>query len=94
MVVRNLYRIGVVPTPLEADPELIVDSDTVPSLPVSTQLFKSISWRNPQVFKRLGRIEHRELSSRDCGGRRTIGSSGAPDFRRLLVGESLDHCCL
>jgi len=79
------------PSPLEADPELIVDSDAVLSLSVAVQFLQAIAGRNAQVIERLCAIEQGELSSRDCGRRNTIGFSGAPDFRRLPVGESLDH---
>jgi hypothetical protein len=80
-----------VSSPLEADPKLIVDSDTVLSSLVAAQFFQAISGRNPQVIERLRIINHCEFSPRDCSGWRTTGLAGAPDFRRLLVGESLDH---
>jgi hypothetical protein len=78
-------------SPLETDPESIVDSDAVLSLPVAAQFLQAIAGRNAQVIERLRAIEHGELSPRDCGWGSTSGFPGAPDFRRLLVGESLDH---
>ncbi len=78
-------------SPLETDPELIVDSDAVLSSPVAAQFLQAIAGGNAQVIERLRAIEHGEFSPRDCGRGSTIGFSGAPDFRRLPVGESLDH---
>jgi hypothetical protein len=78
-------------SPLEADPELIVDSDAVLPLPVAAQFLQAIAGGNAQVIERQRAIEHGKLSPCDCGRGSTIGFSGAPDFRRLLVGEILDH---
>ena len=91
MVVADIDGMRILSAPLEADSELMVDSDAVLPLPVAAQFLQTIPGGHPQVIERPRVIKHCEFSPRDGGGRRTIGFSGAPDFRRLPVGESLDH---
>jgi hypothetical protein len=91
VVVRDLYGVRIMSTPLEADPQLIVDSNAVLPLPIAAQFLQAIAGWDPQILCCLCAIKHGELSPRDGCGRRTFSFAGAPDFRRLLVGESLDH---
>jgi hypothetical protein len=51
--------------PYETDTELIVDSNTVLSAPVSLQRFEPIARRDAQVEKVCGPIQHCQLSHRD-----------------------------
>jgi hypothetical protein len=91
MVVRYLYGIGIVSPPVKTNSKLIVDPDTVLSLPVAMHLLQPVSGRDSEILKRLGAIEHRQLSLRNACGRCPASFSGSPDFRRLFVGETLDH---
>jgi len=91
MVVRDFYFVSIGSPPYEANSVLIVDSYAVLSLPVAMQFLQPVSERDLQVVQHHGAVEHHELSFRDTSGRRTPWFARSPDFRRLLVGETLDH---
>lgn len=46
MVVCDLDVVGIVTLPPEANPKLIVDSDTVLASSIASQSFRAVSWRN------------------------------------------------
>jgi len=51
MIVHNLYIVGVTRPPAKTNPPLLVDADAMLSLPVSTQGFKTVAWRNTQFIQ-------------------------------------------
>jgi hypothetical protein len=53
MVIRDLYVVGIVIPPQEAQAELLVDSDSVLAFTVWAQLFQPIAGRNSQIIKSL-----------------------------------------
>jgi hypothetical protein len=91
MIVRDLHVVGVVPAPHEADPVLVVDPDAMLPLSVAAQFLQAIAGRNPQILELKRTFEHGQLASGHASGRLAPGLARSPDFRRLPVGESLDH---
>lgn len=91
-MVRNLYFMDLVASPDETDSELIVDPNAVLPLPVSMQFFQSVTRGETQVAEVDCAVQHGEFSHSDAGGRRAPCLTCSPDFRRLPVGETLDHC--
>ena len=61
MVVRQFDVFGVATFPDEADPPLIVDTNTMLTGPVPSQGFKTISRRDTQVKNRLGSMQHHQF---------------------------------
>lgn len=51
--------------PNEADPELIVNANTVLSCSINYQGFESITWRRFEILKYGRSLQHRELATRD-----------------------------
>jgi hypothetical protein len=62
MIVHYFYVIGVVIMPDEANPELIVNPDTVLSRPVPLEGFQAITGRTPQILQIFRSIQDQELS--------------------------------
>jgi hypothetical protein len=62
MVVHYFHVIGVVIMPDEANPELIVDPDTVLSRPVPLEGFQAITGRALQILQIFRRIQNQEFS--------------------------------
>src|SRR2546423_10337823 len=91
MVIRDLHFIGIMALPNEANLVLVIDPNAVLPAPVTMQFLQPVSGRNPQVVQRRGPVEHAQFSSGHAGWRCSPGLARSPDFRRLLVGESLDH---
>jgi hypothetical protein len=51
--------------PSERDSVLLVDANTVPTLPVASQGLKTIARYGNQVIEPLGAVKHRELATHD-----------------------------
>jgi hypothetical protein len=62
VVIHDLDIVCVATSPSETDSPLVVDSDAVLTLSATHQPFQSIPRWNPQIFYRLCRIQHYELS--------------------------------
>ena len=93
MVINDLNRLGITISPHETDAPLIIDPDTVLSLPRAFQRLKPVGWWNPEVLKKMRIVQHSEFSARDCldVGRQFSGYSSFPDLPGFLVLEMLDH---
>jgi len=61
VIVRYLYVVSVSAPPSKADAPLIVDPNAVLSCAISFELFKSVSWRKPQVFQPFGCVQYEQL---------------------------------
>ncbi len=62
MIVNDFDVMSVVVfRPNKADPELIVNPNTMLTLPVVLESFKPIGRRNPQIVQPCSSIEHPEL---------------------------------
>jgi hypothetical protein len=62
MVVDYLHLLGALRRPNKADPELIVDSDTVLPTAIALECFQAISGRRCQISKFLCAVELNKLS--------------------------------
>jgi len=64
MVINNLdvFRVGA--RPHEADAPLVVDANTVLSLPVSGKGFEAIAWRKAEKVKFDGGVDELEFHER------------------------------
>lgn len=51
VIIRDLSLVDISSPPSETDPVLIVDSNTVLSVPVRLQPFEAISWRHSELSK-------------------------------------------
>jgi hypothetical protein len=91
VIVRDLNVVSIVITPNEADPILVVDADAVFPLPFPLKLFQAIPRGKLHISQVPCCIQHRKFSLRNPSGRRPSSLARSPDFRRLLVGETLDH---
>jgi hypothetical protein len=81
VIVRYLYIVGIVIAPNEANPVLIVDANTVLSLPVAAQFLEPVTGWTLQIMQFHGHIEHSQLSSGYIGRGRASGLAGPPYFR-------------
>ncbi len=62
MVVDNLYVAYVSVLPLETDPPLTIDSNTVLSPPITFKLLQTIRWWNFQIINDGCCIKHSQLT--------------------------------
>jgi hypothetical protein len=62
VVVDNFYVTGAVNTPSEADTPLLVDADTVLSLPVPSQCLEPVARQVHEVFQARCTIENLQSS--------------------------------
>ena len=65
MVVSDLHFEGIAAFPAKTDPPLIVDPDTVLTLPIPRQLLEAITRWYPQSSQRISSVENQELLQ--CG---------------------------
>ncbi len=65
MIINDLDVVGITIMPLKTNTPLLVYSYTVLTGTISFQSFKSIAWRNPQVFCALGVVNHPQFSPRN-----------------------------
>jgi len=61
----NVKRITI--TPNETDAILVVDADTVLTLPIAFQSFKVIPWKDRQITQSMGCVQLHKLTLRDSG---------------------------
>ena len=78
MVVRDFDVVGIAVLPPEANPELIVDADTVLAATGATQRLQSISRRNRQLPQFPNAVELRQLPSHGRPQRRRARTARAP----------------
>jgi hypothetical protein len=64
VAVADLYVVGTVGTPDEADAPLVVDPDAVLSSPVASQALEPVPWRAPQVLQGARRVQEEKLAVR------------------------------
>jgi hypothetical protein len=57
VVIDNLNISSLTGFPAKDDSPLVINSETVLSLPVSGELFQPVSWRYPKVFNHIRTIE-------------------------------------
>ncbi len=65
MIIHNLNIDWTTIRPREADAELIIDPDAIPTLSVTTQLLQAVSGRRPHVLNRRGPVQLIQLPPRD-----------------------------
>jgi hypothetical protein len=65
MVVHNLDITGIALSPHKTNPPLIVNSNAVLPLSISTQGFQAVSWWNAEIIQRFRPMEQQQLSSGD-----------------------------
>jgi hypothetical protein len=92
MIIDDPYPVSVSVSPTEYDPPLIVDSDGMKSVQVSSQFLKSIGWRHAEVVEPGCHVNCHELSF--CSVGKTVKSTDQFIFEerlRLAVTERSDH---
>src|SRR5713101_2903666 len=92
MIVGDLHFESVAAPPHETDPVLIVDPNAVLPLPVAMQFLQPISGGNLQIIESGCAVEHAQFSPGHARGRCAPCLTRPPDFHRLPVGETPDHC--
>ena len=92
MIIDDLDAFRRAFAPGEADSPLIVDPDTVLTLPVTAQSLKPVSWNCRHVLQLPGIVQHPELPP--CH-RSNVGESAAvlalKKLFGLLAAEGSDH---
>lgn len=93
MIIGNFHIVGVCVNKSEADAPLVVDSDRVLSLSVSSKLVESIPRRNPKVSKTRCQVDIFELAPRTPRDvwRQPLRLSNRKQILGLSVRERLDH---
>jgi hypothetical protein len=93
VVIDDLNRIGITVSPHETYAPLIIDPDTMLSLPRAFQRLKPVGWWNPEVLQKMRIVQHSEFSARDRldVGRQFSGYSSFPDLSGFLVLKMPDH---
>jgi hypothetical protein len=93
MVIGDLHFIGIRSAPLEAYSPLVINADTVLSLPVPVQCFESVCGRDGQKGQGGGSVDHFQFSlgnflnvMRELSGKLIIENP-----LRLLAFECPDH---
>ncbi len=71
---------------------LIVNPDTVRSLTFAAKSLQAVTGRELQIIERHRAVQHGEFPFGNAHGRSPARFASRPDFRRLPIGESLDHC--
>lgn len=94
MIVGDFDLKGIAAAPDEADSVLGVNPDTVLSLAVASQLLRAVAWRAFQIIQCHRRVQHCQFPLRNASWRRAARLACLPDFRRLPVGESLNHLAM
>jgi len=64
VIVHDFDVVSVTVAPDKTNPVLIIDADAMLTLPVASERFKTISWKNNQVAKLMCRVQLLELSLR------------------------------
>jgi len=85
MIVRDLYVSWLAVVPSETDTPLVIDPDTVLTLPVPTELFQSV-----RIFRTM-EDDKFPIPNQLNVPRKALRKLLPPDFGRLLVLERLDH---
>src|SRR5690606_3633705 len=93
VIVHQLSVLGIRPSPLETQPELIVDPDAVLPCPIPLQGFQSIARQNPQVVQPTGAMQDRQIDPRPLPEfmRQSLDRQAKKQGRRALVAERLDR---
>jgi hypothetical protein len=93
MVVHNLHIVGVIVFPVETDPPLIIDADTVLALPVAGKRLKPVPGRDPEIRQRHRRIQQVEFPlCLSLNTRREFpGSFPSEQFLGIPAPEGFDH---
>ena len=86
----DLGRIAVLPA--ETDSPLIIDANTILTMPISRESFQSISRWDPQIGKCIRRIQDQKLSQSDAlNSTESLGISALKDLFSLPAAKSSDH---
>jgi hypothetical protein len=80
VIIRNLNIISIMVSPNKTDAILIIDAYAVLPMPVSMQLLWSIARRQSEIAQIPRRLDHRQLSLGNVGGRRSFCFSGSPNL--------------
>jgi len=65
MIIYDFDIVGVIVSPVETDPPLVIDSNGILPTPVPFELFQPIGRRHPQIFQARCAIEHPQLPKSD-----------------------------
>jgi hypothetical protein len=63
VVVHNFDLVGIRFLPDKANPELVINTDTVLTLTIAFQGMQAVPRQRLQILQALGRIQHQELAS-------------------------------
>jgi hypothetical protein len=92
MIVDNLGAVNVPVPPLEADPPLLIDANTVLAEPVAGKRLQMISWDHGQIPKGGRGMKMIEFSFRDAGnGVEPSAKLPSKDLFRFLRPEGSYH---
>jgi len=93
MIIHDFDVQGIPIVPLEANPPLVVDANTMLSAPIAAQSFQAIGRRHAQILQCLRTIQHPQLAQRNLLniGRQPARPLAIEDFLRLGILEIANH---
>ncbi len=65
MIIYDFNIVGVIVSPVETDPPLVIDSNGILPTPIPFELFQPIGRRHPQILQARCAIEHAQLTQCD-----------------------------
>lgn len=96
MIVHNFY-IGTIPVlPAKTDAPLLIDTDAVLPFAMPFQDVEAVAWRDQQIVKYRGVVQHAQLAPGDLlyRDRQLARHRSASDQRRRLVVKIENHQAL
>jgi hypothetical protein len=65
MIIYDFNIVGVIVSPVETDPPLVIDSNGILPAPIPFELFQPIGRRHLQIFQARCAIEHAQFAQSD-----------------------------
>ena len=93
MIVNDLYILSIALFPGKADPQLVINADTVLALTIATKLLKAVTRRRAQIIEGFSSVQHGKLTQHDTTkvGREAPDGLAVKEPLSVAIGEALDH---
>ena len=93
VIVNDLDVVCIGAVPSKAYPPLIIHSNAVLPLPVTTELLQTIPWRNPEILKCFRRVYSYEFAKHHAPqiGRESPDGLSGKQALGIAIPEGLDH---
>lgn len=93
MIVNDLDVVCIGTVPSKTHPPLIVDSNAVLSLPITSELLQTIAWRHPEILKCFRSVYDDEFAKHHAPqiGRETPDGLSGKHALGVTIAKGLDH---